>query len=76
MKKNRVTDEQVVAVLRNAEATTVVEAARKHGVVEQSIYRWRNRLPAWKCRMYESSSACRMKMPVSRSDWLSETMPS
>lgn len=43
MKKGNFSDEQVVAVLRDAEATTAVAAARKHGVSEQSIYRWRNK---------------------------------
>ena len=43
MKSNRFTDEQIVAALRDAEATTVVEAARKHGVAEQTMYRWRKR---------------------------------
>ena len=43
MKKANFTDEQIVAVLRDAEATTAVAAARKHGVSEQSIYRWRNK---------------------------------
>lgn len=37
MKKSRFSDEQIVAALRDAEATTVVAAARKHGVSEQSI---------------------------------------
>ena len=43
MKKGHFPDEQIVAVLRDAEATTAVAAARKHGVSEQSIYRWRNK---------------------------------
>lgn len=43
MKKGNFSDEQIVSVLRDAEATTAVAAARKHGVSEQSIYRWRNK---------------------------------
>ena len=43
MKKSRFSDEQIVAALREAEATTVVAAARKHGVAEQTMYRWRTR---------------------------------
>ena len=43
MKKTRFTDEQIVAALRDADATSAGEAARKHGVSEQSIHRWRKK---------------------------------
>ena len=41
MKKSRYSEEQIVSILRDADSTTVAEAARKHGVSEYSIYRWR-----------------------------------
>ena len=43
MKGTRYTDEQIIAALRDAEATSVVSAARKHGVSEQSLHRWRKK---------------------------------
>ena len=43
MKGTRYTDEQIVAALRDAEVTSVVAAARKHGVSEQSLHRWRKK---------------------------------
>jgi len=33
--------EQIVSILREAEPSTVTATARKHGVAEQSLYRWR-----------------------------------
>jgi putative transposase len=41
MKKKRLTEEQMVRILRAAETTTIDAAARQHGVSEQSIYRWK-----------------------------------
>ena len=41
MKKSRYSEEQIVSILRDAESATIAEAARKHGVSEHSIYRWR-----------------------------------
>jgi len=43
MKGKRFTDEQIVSALRDAEASSVVVAARKHGVSQQSLHRWRKK---------------------------------
>ena len=43
MKKSRFTAEQIVAILNEAAAkdTKVTEICRKHGITEQTYYRWR-----------------------------------
>ena len=43
MKQGRFTEEQMVAILREADRSSVTEVARKHKVSEQTIYTWRRR---------------------------------
>ncbi len=43
MKRARLTDEQIVRILQEADKSTEVEVAKRHGVSEPSIYVWRKK---------------------------------
>jgi putative transposase len=43
-KGTKYSEEQIIRILKEVETgTTVAEVCRKHGVAEQTVYRWRNK---------------------------------
>jgi putative transposase len=79
MRKTRFSDEQIVAILREADREPVAAVAKRHGVSEQAIYTWRKRFGTFQAndvrrlKVLEAENA-RLKKLVAERDLEIEVM--
>jgi putative transposase len=79
MRKGRFSEEQMVAIIREADREPVAAVAKRHGLSEQTIYAWRKRFGALQAsdvkrlRQLEAENA-RLKKLVAERDLEIEVM--
>jgi putative transposase len=72
MRQSRFTEEQMVAIIREADRDQVSAVAKRHGVSEQTIYTWRRRFGGFQAnevrrlRQLEAENARLKKLVVER----------
>jgi putative transposase len=72
MRQSRFTEEQMVAIIREADRDQVSAVAKRHGVSEQTIYTWRQRFVGFQAnevrrlRQLEAENARLKKLVVER----------
>ena len=72
MRQSRFTEEQMVAIIREADRDQVSAVAKRHGVSEQTIYTWRKRFGSFQAndvrrlRQLEAENARLKKLVVER----------
>ena len=59
MRQGRFTEEQMVAIIREADRDPVSAVAKRHGISEQTIYTWRKRFGGFAGERRAAAAAAR-----------------
>jgi putative transposase len=57
MRKGRFSEEQMAAIIREADRDPVAAVAKRHGISEQTIYTWRKRFGGLQARCQAPAAA-------------------
>jgi putative transposase len=69
MKRKRYTEEQIISILKEHEAgATVPDLPRRHGVAENTIYRWKSRYGGME--VSEAKRLCELEAENAKLKWL------